>query len=273
MKKILVLVSLVALFSACTEKIDINLDESSSKVVIEGSITNELKEHKVRVTRSIGYLDEHHTPEIQGTRVYLSDGTEEIQLTEVSQGVFKTIPAMAGICGKTYTLRVVVDAEEYTAISTLRQVVPMDSIKVSKAPMPLDPNQIWLEGKTYYNLGPFMQEPADQVNYYLFEAYKNGSIVNDTLTKKRFYDDIVVNGSYIHGMNVIQADAQPGDQVNLTLYSINKDFYDFLVALYQSSLTGSPFSGTPANVQTNFSNGACGFFWTGAMSEVQGSVK
>lgn len=271
-KSIILVVSSLILMSACTEKIDISLDESSSKIVIEGSITNELKEHQVRITRSTGYLDEHPTPEMAGARVVLSDGFNEIQLTEVSTGVFKTIPAMAGICGRTYTLKVYVNEAEYVAQSYLRPVVPLDSIQITKADMPLDPGQVWETGKIYYNLGAFMQEPGDQVNFYMLDACRNGVLVNDTLSKKRFVDDVIINGSYVTGMSAIQVDAVPGDSVTLNMYSVNKDFYQFLFAIYQSAMTGNPFAGTPANVQTNFSGGAYGFFWAGAKSVASGIV-
>jgi hypothetical protein len=270
---IIILLSSIFLFSSCTEKIDISLEESASKVVIEGSITNEFKEHEVRVTRSTAYLARHATPVVSGAIVRLSDGSTEITLTESAPGIYKTIPAMAGIVGKEYTLTVIVDGMEYRASERINNLVPIDSMQLSRADIALEPGFVWEEGKTYYNLGLYLQEPGDQVNFYLFDTYKNGELVTDTLTKKHFVDDMIINGSYINGMYAVQVDAVRGDSITLQMYTISKKFCYFLLGAQQSGMSGNPFTGTPANVGTNFSGGALGYFWAGGMTTVSGVVR
>lgn len=266
------LLACVVFLSSCSEKIDIELKEASSKIVIEGSITNKSGQHEVRVTRSLGYLDGNATPAVTNAQVSISDGTQLFTLSHTGNGRYKTDPGLCGVPGKTYTLRVVVDGIEYTASERMNPVTPIDSLAVLKAYMAIQPGVIWDEGKLYYNIGVFCQEPGAETNFYMFDLYRNGVLFTDTITKKFFSDDGFINGSYIQGMNVLQIDANPGDSVRLVMSSVSRDYYYFMYGVIQAGMSGNPFAGQPSNVAGNISNGALGYFRASAVAEGEGLV-
>ena len=90
----------------------------------------------------------------------------------------------------------------------------------------------------------------------------------DTLNEWFITDDKFFNGSYTNGATIAylqQGSANegltPGDTVTVEVNSIGKEYFNFLSEA-QAELRGSNplFSGPPANVKGNISNGAVGFF-------------
>ena len=81
-------------------------------------------------------------------------------------------------------------------------------------------------------------------------------------------DDRFFNGSYTNGASIAELDqSKPeeklseGDTITAEVNNIGKDYANFIWDA-QSELFGSNplFSGPPANVKGNISNGAIGFF-------------
>lgn len=59
-------------------------------------------------------------------------------------------------------------------------------------------------------------------------------------------------------------------QVRLQMLSISKQKYDFYMAiLLETDFSGAGFAGPPANVPTNLSNGALGFFSVSDVTEIK----
>lgn len=267
------MVILVAFLSSCRERIDLELNNAASRIVIEATLTTEHKEHEVRITRSAAFLDDNAAPVVTDAVVTLSDGQQVVMLTHTGNGIYKTIPAMAAVVGKSYTLNVLADGINYSASESVLPVAPIDSLLIERAFMAIQPGVVWEAGKKYYNLGLYSQEPGNEVNYYIFDAYKNGILHSDTITKKFFSDDVFLNGSYIQGMYVYQIDAEPGDTIMVKMSSVSRDFYLYVVGLSTVSMNGSPFVAPPSNLKNNFSNHALGFFRCSAVSEIEGIIK
>jgi hypothetical protein len=81
-------------------------------------------------------------------------------------------------------------------------------------------------------------------------------------------DDKFINGTYANGTSIYFLDQSSeyerlvaGDTVTVELNSLGKEYFNFLQEA-QAELRGSNplFSGPPANVKGNISNGAIGFF-------------
>src|SRR5688572_7546758 len=107
--KILLTVLSLVMCGSCEKVIDIDLNQSSPAVVIEGDITNETGPYTIRITQSINFDDRNEFPPVSDAVVTVSDseGNREL-LTEVSPGVYET-ETTEGIPGRTYTLEVVVN--------------------------------------------------------------------------------------------------------------------------------------------------------------------
>ena len=258
----LVLVSIVAI--SCTEKIDIQLDESYTRLVVDGTITTDTMAHTVVLTSTSSYFYNQPAPFVSGASVSITDGTQTFGLSEVTPGIYRTLPDVFGVAGKTYTLTInlakaIGGYSDYTAISAMSPVNSLDSVSLLFHPE-WTKNGLW-EVKCY------VQEPPT-IDFYRFMIYKNSTLLTDTLNEWFVTDDKFFNGNYTNGATVAylrQGSAQEGliegDTVTVEVNSISKDYYNFVIEA-QAELRGSNplFSGPPANVKGNINNGAIGFF-------------
>ena len=259
---ILIILSIFAV--SCTEKIDIKLDESYARLVVDGSITTDTMAHTVLLKTTSSYYYNEPTPMVTGALVSISDGTQTFILNEDSAGVYRTDSDVFGIPGHTYTLNIKLAAaigghDEYTATSTLYPVSNLDSTNLLFHP-DWTQHGMW-EVKCY------VQEPPT-VDFYRFMILKNHKMLTDTLDEWFITDDKFFNGNYTNGATVAylqQGSAQEslakGDTVTVEVNSIGKEYYNFIIDA-QAEIRGSNplFSGPPANVKGNISNGAVGFF-------------
>ncbi len=266
-KKLLYIVMLATLVSACTEKIDVKLDSTYTRVVVDGNIESDTGIYRVTLTTSADYFANESVPKIVNAIVTITDGDSIFILHESQKGVsgiYETDRNFAGKTGSTYTLHVELPEEiaghtTVEASSFLPTVTRLDSIGTVFHPE-WGPKGIW-------TVKLYAQEPGDEVNYYLFNLYRNGILMTDTITKKVVSDDKFYNGSYMNGVDVIYINNEnnwetlhPGDTVMLQMSGITKEYYNFIDQVKQSGFNIPFFTGPPANVEGNISNGGIGFF-------------
>jgi hypothetical protein len=260
--KLYISILIGAMLVSCTEKFDVSLvDGKSNRFVVEGPITNEYKIHKVILSRTGSYFLNGPTKRETGAQVSITDGDTIISLIDSVNGIYQTSKLLAGKPGKTYTLNIKLKTGEiYSASEYMKPIVPMDSIKAiySKSEIPFDDSY-------NYNINVFVQEPATKDDFYQWELYLNEKHISDTIRTKSFVNDEIVNGSYIRNWTVYQVPEYKIESdtilVRLQMLSISKAKFDFYNAvLLETDWSGSGFSGPPANVPSNISNGALGFF-------------
>lgn len=267
LKKNIALLAILALAgTACTERIDIELDETYTRLVVYASVTTDSASHLVELTTTTSYYYNQSPPPVTGAGVEISDDTgERIVLTEKEPGRYYTPEDYYAVPGRTYTLRV--ELEEpvngqtiYTARSGIPPIHPIDSIHLVAQP-DWGPDG-FIEVQCYY------QDPLT-TEFYMFNIFKNGEWLTDTINNRFVSDDSFYNGSYTNGIGVgylnqgvEREKINAGDTVLFQGCSITEEYYDFIVTLQtESSGFSNPlFSGPPANVKGNISDGALGFF-------------
>ncbi len=263
-KSIILFFLLSILVFSCTEKIDIKLDDSYTRLIVDGSITTDTMVQTVILRTTSSYYYNEPTPMVSGAQVSISDGTRTFNLKEDSAGYYRTEASVYGIAGHTYTLNVklakaIAGHTDYTAISKLNPIVSLDSVSLLFHP-DWSKNGIW-EVKCY------VQEPPT-IDFYRFLILKNRLLLTDTINEWFVTDDKFFNGNYTNGATVAylqQGSARdglsPGDTVTVEVNSIGKDYFNFITEA-QTELRGSNplFSGPSANVKGNINNGAVGFF-------------
>ena len=188
-------------------------------------------------------------------------------------GIYETDPDFYGLPGKTYSLSIEEldidengESETYTASSYLPHVNSIDSITLVYTSTSFFSGweiQVW----TY--------DPADEKNYYIFKALVNGRLVTDQDIAAPAGSDEVDNdgdGDIEPGEMVVTSGQflidseederlQAGDIVTFEANGITEDYYNFLFQAQTESFGQNPlFSGPPANITSNISNGALGFF-------------
>jgi len=197
--------------------------------------------------------------------VIISDTTNGItdSLTEVSAGtgIYRTHNTV-GVPGHTYALSVTWQQQNYTATSTMPMQISLDSISFS---------QLSGFGKNQIDAIANFQDPAGVKNYYQFVEFVNGT----QITKDIFvFDDRLSDGKYIN--YTLYNDTTylfQGDEVQVDMYCIDENVYNYFYQLNQSGGTGA-FSTTasPANPTSNISNGALGYFSAHTVSSKESVV-
>ena len=268
MKRIILNIALVLLalpaFFSCSEKIELDLNTSNTRLVVEGLITDQAGPHGVTITTSTSYFFNQPAPVVEDAVVRVSDGGQEWLLSQESPGHYMLPEGFTGTPGTSYQLSILHDNIEYLASTHLREVPVIDSL--SMLPHPI------LPGRDFLLI--HFQEPAQTRDFYMYHIFFNDSLVTDSINKVPFGDDDGVNGRYlsipVYLFRAGNEAPQPGDRIRVQKFSISEEYFQFMIALRRNQGTvGGPFTGPPANVPGNINNGALGFFLAAAVSEVE----
>lgn len=257
-----ILILLAATLAACTEKIDIELDESYTRIVVEGMITNEPGPHFVRLTTTAPYFSNQPVPPLSGAMVYLGFNGDSLLLNETLPGIYSTPDNFTGMVGTTYRLSLhlkeaIGGASYYHASSTMPRGMVPDSVQVN-----------FREGlrNDFWEILLYGQEPTGE-DAYMVRYFKNGILETDSLIEWNSFDDRFFDGLYINGVTVAFASQRrgqqinPGDTITLEVYGIERWFSDYLAFMQRELFPQTPlFSPSPSNVKGNLSGTALGYF-------------
>ena len=238
-------------FFACKKIVTLGLKNAPAQVVIEGEVTNSAGRYTVSISRSTGFYADNIFPPVSGASVKISDNNGVTDsLTETAPGVYST-HTLQGVPGNTYSLSVWIGDTNYTAVSTMPPLVPLDSISFLQ--------NIGIKKQEGLTAVANFQDPLGVENYYQFELYKNRIkytqdqtvfVFSDRLSDGRYISYPLRTGDSTDYINF-------GDTVTIRMYCIDKNIYNYFYELEQSS---SPMTASPANPQSNISNGALGYF-------------
>ncbi|MCI4671459.1 MAG: DUF4249 domain-containing protein [Bacteroidia bacterium] len=253
---------LIALFFvSCEEVIEIDLNESEPAIVIEALLKDVANGNQVIISETGSYFDPGEFPTVSGATVRLIDqeGNEEI-LQESEPGTYPIVETLAQ-AGETYTLKVEAENQVFEANSVMQVPFAIDSLEFQERNGPFgvgaDDGQLIVIR---------FEDPVGDDNFLLFEAEINGELQSDLA----LYDGRQTDGLSAR-VPFFTLSVESGDSVKLFTYAIDQETYDYYNALVE--LVGTGFGGgnsaTPANPESNWSNGALGFFGTLAVSELE----
>ncbi|HEX3008810.1 MAG TPA: DUF4249 family protein [Bacteroidales bacterium] len=265
-----IFIGALMLLHSCTEDFNPDLDTTYTRLVVDGGISTDTTVHTVTLLRSGDALNKQAKEYISDAIVTISDGTTVYPLAESSSkpGVYETQPNVYGVPGKTYVLNIAnVDIdkngvfENYTASSVLKDINPIDSIKVV--------GQEFTSRQKGWHINMFSRDIGGK-SFYCVKAYKNNILISDSLKEYGISDNVGFEGTYYPGISVYYLDndkederVEVGDVITLELDGITEEYYNFLKGSITESSPKDPiFSGPSANVITNISpsDKAVGFF-------------
>jgi hypothetical protein len=230
--------------------VHLNLNNAAPQIVIQGEVTDTTGPYTVTINRSVNFYADNSFPPVSGASVKISDNEGHVDsLIETTPGVYST-QTLQGKPGNTYTLSVLSQDTLYTAVSTMPQPVKLDSVTF---------NHKTGEGKNTIFAIPNFQDPAGIANYYQFEEYVNGALLNKDIF---VFDDRLSDGRYItRSLRNDSSRLAVGDWLEVKMYCIDKPVFDYFNELDQSTGGGSfNTTASPANPVSNISNGALGVF-------------
>ena len=254
-----ILLTILLLFNGCQKVINMDLAEAAPRLVIDGLITDSIGPYRIKLSQTGSYFNQPVLTPVSGAEVIISDhaGTTDT-LKETAPGLYLT-SKLGGVPEKNYTLNVLSENKEYSGSSTMLSHVDIDSLKVEKS----------LSGgfgfggngrnEAHADIHCFFKDPAEK-NFYRIKVYRNDTI---NLENYRLFDDQYTNGK-VTDLPVGRANV--GDVVRVELISLDQSTYEYYRTLRDLLRNNPIFGSTPANPNTNLTNGALGYFGACAIS-------
>ncbi len=115
------------------------------------------------------------------------------------------------------------------------------------------------EDQKRIDLNCFFRDPYEK-NYYRIKVFEDDTTRSDNY---RLYDDQYTNGQEI-GLRVAHVNA--GHRYLVQLFSLDKPTFGYYRTLEELIHTNPVFGSTPANPNSNLTNGALGYFGACAVS-------
>ena len=257
MKPLLIFFSLFIL-SACESIIEIDLDYMKPKLVIEGVISDSDDQCIIKLSKTSDYFTRKTNPTVSGAVILLTDNSGTVaKLNETEPGSYlaESIHAKS-LMG--YTLSILSEGYTYMAKVTIPQKVNIDSLTCRYNPKSV----IYEVG---YVVSCHFSDPEEIRNFYRLKTYNINDKTRAKISKE-LYDDDVYDGNNVElkwSNNVYQLN----DTVVVELYSLDENTYEYYKTLFPISGSSEMMSfTTPANPNTNISNGALGYFGAYAVS-------
>ncbi len=280
------LLSLLALFlfTSCEKELNIPLQASEPKLVVEGSISTDQQPYLI-LTKSIGFfakIDLNTAEFVQDAEVFVTDLTvnKKIQLKSFVSPLFtfysieSTDPEynhfQKGIVEHIYQLDIKYENQIYTAVAKIPNNVGLDSLY-------FEPNSSFND--TLFSLKAVYSDPDTLGNFYKYFTKRVGINIKDSSFLEPFssrFDDTYINGQknlpYDLFLGFTDTDtvdnefaegrvfANIGDTVTIKLSAMDRGVYNFWKTLeFAAGSIGNPFA-APIQVQTNVSNDALGIW-------------
>jgi hypothetical protein len=263
---------------ACEKKIDIKLDQTAPKLVVEATIENG-QFPIVFLSKSFDFFSKVDPAAIsqnfvRRAEVYISNGIVTHKLREYtyqvagydfyyySANLLTPSTLIRGELKKQYSLRIVAEGKEYTATTIIPDTTRrIDSVFSKPAPAGNAPDLRSLMGRFTDRRGL-----GDYIRYF---TKRNSDPFFPGLNS--VYDDQIIDGTTYEVQIERGVDrSQPisdgysyfhaGDTVTIKLCNIDKPTYDFWRTMeFVFANQGNPF-GTPTRVLSNINGNALGYF-------------
>lgn len=270
MKKNLFIILCVFIFS-CEDVIDLDLNTSQPKLIIEASI-NWVKgtsgnEQEIKLSLSAPFYNTETPPANNAiVSIFDSNNNEYVFSEDGTTGIYKN-NTFIPVLNSEYNLIINYEGEIFLATETLTPVASIDYVEQK--------NDGGFSGEET-ELKAYYTDPAGEENYYFFE-FSNNFTAYPTL---EVYEDEFTDGNQIFGFYT-EEDLTTGHEVTIKNHGISEAFYEYMFILLQQSSEedGGPFETTPATVrgncinETNPDNFPFGYFRLSEVDEIVYTVE
>ncbi len=258
MPKYYVLVTTIIILSGCfKERIDLDYNQDQQKkVTIVGWINSLPEPQNISIRYTANYLGAEIQEPISGVEVTLSDGNQEFGMSEEKPGLYVLPSGWRAKAGSQYHLEVVHRGKTYTATHKMRISPEIENATHRLSRMASRDSSL-----KYETVFDFQEIPGEGDAYYAVD-YQVGSPAKDSIINGGYADDRFVDGQFFEDVVVTEDDRlfDSGDTAIIEIHSIGLETALFLQDIETEIYRGSPFDPPPANVRTNITGGATGYF-------------
>ncbi len=257
MRKIVSILFFTSLLFSCQKVIDVDLNSSNPKIVIEANYSAEDSTIIVKVSETSNYFDASSSPTINSAQISITN----------QNGISQNIPSIgngeyllgnyAPIFNSEYTLNVSLNGNNYTAMCFLPSPTPLKNITYEYVNgfFGIDGGYV-----CYLNY----DDPVDTTNFFIALLSENH------VQRDHVYDFILTDDRLTEGNSISRPLFGPdnlfnlNDTVGLELRAVDERIFNYYVEL-QSIVEGGGggFSGqsaAPSNPENNWNNDALGYF-------------
>jgi hypothetical protein len=239
---------IISLLSSCEDVIDLELKNAQPVVVIEANVSDQFEQQTVVITQTKPFTEDNSIVPITNALVTISEegGPTYTASPTTFSGTYAT-PAFAGKQNKKYTVNVSVNGVTYTAFSTMPSKVPLDSLSIT---------ELTFFGSTQKFVQINYKDPVNVRNFYNSLLTVNNELRSGYYVEEdRFNDGNVVKNTIFNSDPELKAN----DVIKLEFQCIDQNIYKYFFSISQISGNGGPPT-APANPNSNFNNGALGYF-------------
>ncbi len=230
-------------FNSCEEKIDIDLNDSDPRIVIEANLTNEDRNQEILVSRTVNFDSPEFDQVDNASVVVKGSNGRNYTFTPAGNGIYTNNNFFVNT-QITYTLEVTVDNKTYSSKGAMVDYVEIDSMGVTK-------ENIFNEDYYFVNLK--FKDPKGVPNYYLYTVSINdGPFKFNAVQNDKFNDGQEVT----HQIGGRNDEFKVGDKVKVRRQIVSKELYTY----WNEYQLTNPGSAAPGNPTGNISNGALGYF-------------
>ena len=241
------------LIAACEDVIDVPLQKGPQRLVVEASLDWEKGTpgnlQTITLSQSTGFYEPSEFPGVSGASVKVINDVSGRVYDFVDQGNGQYgITDFEPVLGQAHTLEIIHGGQVYTATETMVSVPAIDSVHQDR------------EGgfdKELLEVHIGFTDPPQEGNNYLFRIQRQ----EDLLPELEYMEDEFVNGNAIDFWYEISDDEdsdiepfEPGDVVEIEMYGISRDHYDFIKIIIDQYGGSGMFDSTPVGVRGNCVN-------------------
>ena len=251
------LIPLLLLLCACTEKVDLqSRSDYHDYLTVEATLTDRAEDaQQVILSRTISYFHNEPQPMVRGASVKVNDVT----FKEKEAGIYEAPEGFACESGVEYRLRITLpDGAGYEAEASMPEPgFRMDAIDYAwSGGLTMDMDSLWTVGVWGIE--------KDIDSYYLLTHAVNGEY--QPLEMCKLAPDLFFNSNEVVGFPIealLQSELlrkqygecykylETGDVITLELWTMDKGYFDYLLALTMNSVSIPLFTPQPANAPTN----------------------
>ena len=273
----LIIILFCLLIVSCEKNINITLDASQSRLVVDATIENG-RPPMVFLSKSLDYFSKIDpavlsSSFVRNAKVRITDGTTEVLLREdsfkISTGnkiyFYTTAGPSLSFLGKlksSYSMVIEAEGKVYSATTTIPETTrKIDSLWWEKVPLAKDSNRVnvMIRAKDKPGLGDYIRFFTKLGQQPFFPGFN--SVFDDQIIDGLQYTVPVDKG---FDKNTPFSDStsyfKRGDTVMIKLCNIDKQTYDFWrTSEFNFQSVGNPFS-SPIRILSNINNDALGYF-------------
>lgn len=242
-----VLIILILIISSCQVQ-DIEPLLRREVVVVEGWVSTEMKQHWVKLSRTVPFEASLSETPIEDAVIEINDLVETYTLDHAGDGIYLT-PNFSGTIGRRYVLTIRLSNGDVIT-STSERLNPVPDIEnisfdsfIESDPETGDDIEIHYPVVT-------TTDPIAETNYYRYFGFRNEELLNLPAELEILSDRFINGQSLSHNIPTFRYDL--GDECVIELHSLSESGYDFFELLKSQTTSIGSSSGTaPASLVGN----------------------